>query len=88
MTHSLSAAKRVRQNRKRNLANRQRASAVKTAVRRVEKAVASGDGEAVRQAVSSAYQSIDKAAKTHVIHANTAARRKALVARKAAGARG
>ena len=83
MTSSLSSAKRVRQNAKRRLGNRKRASAVKTAVRRVEQAVAAGDAAAVSEALSGAYASIDKAAKAHVLHANTAARRKALVAKKA-----
>lgn len=88
MPNSKSAAKRVRQNEKARLANRAKASAMKTAIRRVEKAVASGDAEQVKAAVSSAFQRIDKAAKAHVIHANTAARRKALVMRKATATAG
>ena len=42
------------------------------------------DMTAIKAAVNHAYKRIDKAAKTNVIHANTAARRKALVARHAA----
>jgi small subunit ribosomal protein S20 len=83
MTSSLSAAKRVRQNAKAKLRNRQRSSAIKTSMRRLDDAIASGDEGAVSKAVALAYSSIDKAAKTHVLHANTAARRKALVAKKA-----
>jgi small subunit ribosomal protein S20 len=88
MTSSLSSAKRVRQTAKRKLINRRKASAVKSSIRRVELAIASGDQGAVKQAVASAYSSIDKAAKAHVLHSNTAARRKALIAKKAAAARG
>jgi small subunit ribosomal protein S20 len=88
MTHSLSAAKRVRQNEKRRLANRQKASAMKTAIRRVEQAAEAGDKERLQQAVNEAYKRIDKAAKRNVIHSSTAARRKALVARKAATLKG
>jgi small subunit ribosomal protein S20 len=74
----------MRQNLTAHDRNRSKASAMKTAMRRVDEAVASGDGEAVKTAVATAYKRIDKAAKDNVIHANTAARRKALVQRKAA----
>ena len=84
MPHTRSAAKRLRQSVKRNLSNRQATSGVRTAIRRVDEAVAKGDKAAVAKAVSSAFARIDKAAKTHALHANTASRRKALVARKAA----
>ena len=83
MPHSLSAKKRVRQTAKRTLANRARASAMKTAIRRVDEAAAAGDADKLKDAVATAYSRIDRAAKAHVIHANTAARRKALVTRKA-----
>lgn len=83
MPHSLSAKKRVRQTAKRTLANRARASAMKTAIRRVDEAVAAGDDAKLKTAVQNAYSRIDKAAKANVIHANTAARRKSLVTRKA-----
>lgn len=83
MPHSRSAKKRMRQNETARDRNRSKASAMKTAIRRVDEAVAAGDGEAVKTAVTNAYKRIDKAAKENVIHANTAARRKALVQRKA-----
>jgi len=87
MTHSKSAEKRVRQNRKNRLANRERLSGVRTALKRVEQAAASGDKAAVAKAVAAAYSRIDKAERTHALHRNTAARRKALVARRALGVR-
>lgn len=83
MPNSNQAKKRMRQDAKRKLANRSKASAMKTAIRRVDQAVASGDAVAIKTAVTSAYKRIDKCAKTNVIHANTAARRKSLVMRKA-----
>ena len=84
MTSSLSSAKRVRQNAKRRANNRTKTSAMKTAIRRVDESVAEGDATAVKLALTEAYKRIDKAAQANIIHANTAARRKALVARKAA----
>lgn len=85
MTSSLSAAKRVRQNAKSKALNRTKSSAMKTAMRKVDLAVESGDAAALKAAVSEAYKRIDKAAQVHIIHAKTAARRKALVMRRAAG---
>lgn len=85
MTHSKSAEKRVRQNRKNRLGNQEKLSAVRTALKRVDKAAAAGDKTALAQAVAAAYRRIDKAARTHALHPNTAARRKALVARRASG---
>jgi small subunit ribosomal protein S20 len=85
MTHSKSAEKRVRQNRKNRIGNRERLSGVRTAIKRVEAAAAGTDKAAIAKAVADAYKRIDKAAHTHALHANTAARRKALVARRAAG---
>jgi small subunit ribosomal protein S20 len=84
MPHTRSAAKRLRQSVKRNTANRAATSGVRTAIRRVDEAVAKGDKAAVSKAVASAFARIDKAAKVHAIHGNTASRRKSLVARKAA----
>lgn len=85
MTHSKSAEKRVRQNRKARLANRERLSGVRTALKRVETAAAGTDKAALAKAIAAAYSRIDKAARTQALHPNTAARRKALVARRAAG---
>jgi len=87
MPNNESRKKRLRQDEKRQLANRQRRSAVKTAIRRLDEAVSSGNAQAVEEAVKVAYKRIDKAAKTNSLHANTASRRKALVMRKAATAK-
>jgi small subunit ribosomal protein S20 len=84
MPNNKSAQKRVRQDAKKRLLNRTKASAVRTAMRRVREVAEGGDAQALQVAVNHAYRRIDKAAKTNVLHANTAARRKALVARQAA----
>jgi len=89
MPNSRQASKRMRQDDKRRSTNRSKASAMKTAIRRVDEAVANGaDAPALAAVVSQAYKRIDKAAQTNVIHANTAARRKALVTRKVAAGNG
>lgn len=84
MPNSRQAQKRMRQDEKRRLLNKSKASAMKTAIRKVEEAATEGDEQAIKGAVSHAYKRIDKASKANVIHANTANRRKALVMRKAA----
>lgn len=84
MTHTKSAAKRLRQSHRRNEANRAAKSTVRSAMKRVDDAVAKGDKAAVTAALNAAFQRIDKAARIHALHPNTAARRKSLVARKAA----
>lgn len=83
MPNSLSSKKRVRQNAKARVLNRSKASAMKTAIKRVDEAIQSGDATALRSAVNVAYKRIDKAARVNVIHKNTAARRKSLITRKA-----
>lgn len=84
MPNSRQAQKRMRQDEKRRLLNKSKASAMKTAIRKVEEAAAEGDEQAIKGAVNHAYKRIDKASKANVIHKNTANRRKALVMRKAA----
>jgi small subunit ribosomal protein S20 len=83
MANSLSSKKRARQNTRRRLANRVKASAMKTAIRRVDAVLPAGDAASIAAAVTLAYKRIDKAARKRIIHPNTAARRKALVARHA-----
>ncbi len=86
MANSKSAEKRWRQSLKRRERNRSRRSAARTAARRVREAVASGDSELAAQALSRAYSSLDRAAKTGAIHVGKADRMKrrlALLVQKA-----
>ncbi|MFT7464973.1 MAG: small subunit ribosomal protein S20 [Pseudohongiellaceae bacterium] len=83
MPNSRQAKKRMRQDEKKRLNNRATSSAMKTALRRVSEAMTEGDAAKVDEAVSLAYKRIDKAAKANIIHNNTAARRKSLIARTA-----
>ena len=83
MPNSRQAQKRVRQDEKKRLNNRSKSSAMKTAMRRVTEVAAEGDAGKLDEALALAYKRIDKAAKANIIHKNTAARRKSLVARSA-----
>ena len=76
MAHSKQAKKRIRQNEKQRLLNKALASRMRTEVKRVLRHVEAGDTEAARAALPQAMRFVDKAAKRHVIHENTAARKK------------
>jgi len=70
-----SAIKRIRQTRKRTIRNRFVRSTMRTFIRRVREAVASGDKAVATGALVDAVRKIDKAASKGVIHRNQASRR-------------
>jgi len=76
-----SAAKRVRQNIKRENRNRRIKSMLKTTIRRYEQSLASGDREDARLKLNAAVRQIDKAAAKGIIHKNNAARKKSHLSR-------
>jgi small subunit ribosomal protein S20 len=82
----------IKSQKKRNITNekaRQRnvavKSALKTAVRRVRTAAASGDADAAATALATASKALDKAASKGVIHKNQAANPKWGLATQGAG---
>jgi small subunit ribosomal protein S20 len=87
MANNKSAIKRWHQSLKRRDRNRARRSAARSAVRALREAVAGGDDEAVTATLSSAFSTLDRAAKTGAIHTGKADRTKrrlaALVSRSA-----
>jgi len=70
-----SAEKRNRQNAVRNARNTHIRSTMRTFVKQVREAVATGDAEAARAALGRAVPFIDKAASKGVIHKATASRK-------------
>jgi small subunit ribosomal protein S20 len=79
-----SQIKRIRTNELARLRNKAVKSELKTHVRRVRDAVASGDKDAATVALQSASTKLDKAASKGVIHANQAANRKSSLAKQVA----
>ncbi|NLZ76713.1 MAG: 30S ribosomal protein S20 [Spirochaetales bacterium] len=71
-----SAEKRERQNRKRRLRNRSTKSTMKTAIRKFNEAVESGDVENASATLAASLKLIDSTASKGVIHKNTADRKK------------
>ncbi|HED24033.1 MAG TPA: 30S ribosomal protein S20 [Firmicutes bacterium] len=76
MPNIKSAAKRARQNIKREQRNRRVKSMVKTAIRHFEESLQGENLEEARIKLNSAVRRIDKAAARGIIHKNNAARKK------------
>jgi small subunit ribosomal protein S20 len=73
-THK-SAEKRIRQTAKRTAVNRARTSRVRTFVKKVETAIASGDKEAAQSALRLAQPELHRAITKGVLHRNTVSRK-------------
>lgn len=76
MANSPSAGKRARQAEKRRAHNQSRRSALRTAIKKVVRAVESKDQDAAATAYRSAVPVIDRMATQGIIHKNKAARHK------------
>ncbi|WP_372619058.1 30S ribosomal protein S20 [Falsiroseomonas sp.] len=75
MANTDSARKRIRQIEKRTARNRARKSRVRTFLRKVEQAIASGDKGAAQEAFRAAQPELQRAATKGVMHDNTVARK-------------
>ncbi len=75
MANHKSAEKRIRQTEKRTAINRARKSRVRTFVKKVEVAIASGDKEAAQSAFRLAQPELHRATSKGVLHKNTVARK-------------
>jgi len=78
-----SQKKRVLTNAKAQERNKSVKSAVKTAIKKVDAAVAAGDKNAAVEAANTASRLLDKAASKGVLHKNQAANRKSGIVKKA-----
>ncbi len=83
MANIKSQKKRVLTNEKARIRNKAEKSALKTAVKRVNEAVAAGDKTAAVEAANKASKALDVAASKGIIHKNQAANRKSGVLKKA-----
>ncbi|MCL5946208.1 MAG: 30S ribosomal protein S20 [Planctomycetes bacterium] len=81
MAHSLSAQKRVRQNAKLRLRNRDRKKIVRVEVKKVTAALAKKDVAEAQSAVNQAIKILDRMAAKKTMHRNTVARRKSRMMR-------
>jgi small subunit ribosomal protein S20 len=75
MANTDSARKRIRQNRRRAARNQARRSRMRTFIKKVEVAVASGDRSAAVAALRAAQPEMQRAANKGVVHRNTVSRK-------------
>ena len=76
MANSVSARKRARQGERNRLRNAAARSRVRTAIKKVQAAVAAGDREAAQSAYQAAVPVIDQSVTKGIMHRNKAARHK------------
>jgi small subunit ribosomal protein S20 len=75
MANHKSAEKRIRQTERRTAVNKARLSRIRTFVKKVEAAIATGDKEAARAALVVAQPELQRGVGKGVVHRNTAARK-------------
>lgn len=85
MANIASQIKRNRQNETARTRNKATRSAIKTALKRFDAAVDSGDAEAADAAYAAAASKLDRAARRRIVHPNFAANHKARMARRMQG---
>jgi small subunit ribosomal protein S20 len=82
MAHHPSAKKRIRQAAKRAEINRSRTSRIRTFIKKVELALASGDADAAQTALRAAEPEIRRGVNKGVLKLNTASRRISRLSKK------
>ena len=76
MANNRSAKKRVKQNEVRNMRNRAVKSAVRTEIKRFEKAILANDKDAAKTSMDVSFTLLDKASSKGAMHKNTTSRKK------------
>ncbi len=75
MANTAQSKKRARQNEARFAVNKMRRSRIRTHLRQVEEAIASGDAKAAQEALKAAQPELMRGVTKGVMHKNTAARK-------------
>lgn len=76
MANNKSAKKRVKQNEVRNMRNRAVKSAVRTEIKKFEKAVLTNDKDAAKVSMDASFKLLDSASSKGAMHKNTTSRKK------------
>ena len=82
MAHHKSAQKRIRQTERRTVVNRARRSRIRTFIKRVETAIASGDANAAATALKQAQPEIMRGVSKGVLKLGTASRKVSRLAQR------
>ena len=80
MPNIKSAMKAMRQNVRRRAVNLKALEAIKQTAKQVRKFATANNKSEAQKALSSAFAALDKAAKKHILHKNTASRKKSRLA--------
>lgn len=84
MANTPQAKKRIRRNQARALVNGARVSRIRTFVKQVESALASGDKDAARAAMTKVQPELARGVAKGVVHKNTAARKMSRLTKRVA----
>ena len=79
---NLSALKRVRQDKKRELRNQSKTNEIKTYVKKLESALAAKDKDIASEILKKAVKTISSAASKGILHKNTASRKISRITKK------
>lgn len=82
MANTKSARKRIKVAEKRRLRNKSYKTAMKTKIKKFEKALETGNAEEIKAKFLEAFKFVDKVASKGVIHKNAAARKKSKMHKK------
>jgi small subunit ribosomal protein S20 len=82
VAHHASAEKQMRQSVRRRARNRKNLSQLKSQVKKLRAAIATGDAEVAKKLLPKTVGEIDRAAKKGVVHDNAASRYKSRLSRK------
>ena len=82
MANTKQAAKRAKQANKHRTANQSLRTELRSAIKKVQKAIASGDAKAAEAALRAEQSTIDHIAEKRIIHKNKAARHKSRLAQQ------
>jgi len=82
MANTKSAKKRIKVAEKRRLRNKSYKTAMKTKIKKFEKALETGNAEEIKDKFLEAFKFVDKVASKGVIHKNAAARKKSKMHKK------
>ncbi|SHJ05030.1 30S ribosomal protein S20 [Wenxinia saemankumensis] len=82
MANTTQSAKRARQNERRFAVNKARRSRIRTYLRKVEEAIASGDQNAAQEALKAAQPELMRGVSKGVFHKNTASRKMSRLAHR------
>lgn len=82
MAHNKQAKKRIRTSNEARIRNKDKSSAMKTQMKKLQALIDANDKAAAAKELLVTFTHIDRCAKHNIIHSNTAARKKSMMSRR------